>query len=79
MAHASLWQLLAIFMASASCCNLMMSADLFKKYPYWADYLTDPHTSQLIRCLTSPICVWPGRFFENYTKLTVSNVMTRYE
>ena len=78
MAHVSLWQLLAVFMASASCRNLMLSADLFK-YPYWADYLTDPHTSQLIRCLTSPIGVWPDRLFENYTKLTVSNVMTRYE
>ena len=65
-------QLLAVCMAVAACRNLASSADVIKKYPYWADYLTDPHAFQLNIVLTSPVHVFPGLLFENYTKLMVS-------
>ena len=65
-------QILAALMAFVSCRYLVLSENLLKKYPYWSDYLTDPHVSQLKHHLTSPIDVWPGRLFENYTKLMVS-------
>ena len=70
--HLSPRQLLVVFMAFAACRNPASSADVIKKYPYWADYLTDPHAFQLNLVLTSPVHVWPGRLFENYTKLMVS-------
>ena len=72
MATVPPWQLLAVFMGFVSCRNLVLSENLFRKYPYWSDYLTDPHALQLKHYLTSPIYVWPSRLFENYTKLTVS-------
>ena len=60
-------------MAFAACRSLVLSTNLFKKYPYWVDFLTDPHVWRLKRYLTSPIEVLPGRLFENYTKLKVSS------
>ena len=72
LTYVSPWQILSVFMAFAPCRNLVSSADIFKKYPYWADYLTDPHALQLNVDLTSPVGVWPGRLFVNYTKLMVS-------
>ena len=66
-------QLILIFMAFDACRNLVLSENLFKKYPYWFDYLKDPHALRINRFLISPIEVLPGRLFENYTKLMVSN------
>ena len=71
--NAPSWQLLLVFMAFAACRYLVLSANLIKKYPYWAGYLTNPHALQLTHYITSPIEVLPGHLFENYTKLTVGN------
>ena len=65
-------QFLRIFMAFAACRNLVLSANLFEKYPNWADFLKDPHVLRLKHYLTSPIEVLPSLLFENYTKLKVS-------
>ena len=73
LTNVALWQLIVIFMSFTTCCNLVLSANIFKKDPYWADYLTDLHNSEFKCYLTSPIEVWPSRLFENYTKLTVSS------
>ena len=78
MTNAASWKPL-VLMAFPAYRNLVLSANLFKKYPYWADYLTDPHALRLNRYLTSPTEVLPGRLFENYTKLTVSNLSRGYE
>ena len=68
-----LWHLVVIFMPFPTCRNLVLSANLFKKYPYWADYLTDPHAVQLKRYLTNPIEVLPGRkLHEAYGKYLMS-------
>ena len=73
MTNVASWQFLRVLMAFAACRNRESSASLFKKYPYWADFLIDPHVLRLKHYLTSPIEVFPGRLFENYTKLKVSN------
>ena len=64
-------QFFVIFMAFALCRNLVLSANVYKKYPYWSDYPTD--ALQLKLYLYSPIDVLPDRLFENYTRLMVSN------
>ena len=64
-------RVLLVVMAFSTCHDLMLSANLIKKYPYWSDYLTDPNAVQINRHITSPIGVWPGCLLENYTKLTV--------
>ena len=73
MTNVASWQLILVFMAFAACRNLVLSENLFKKYPYWFDYLKDPHALRINRYLTSPIEVLPSRLFENYTKLGVRN------
>ena len=73
MTNVGPWQLFVVFMVFATSRSIVLSATIFKKYPYWGDYLTNPHTVQFNHYLISPVDVWPGRLFENYTKLTVSN------
>ena len=73
MTNVASWHLLPVFMASTAFRNLVQSNNLFKKYPYWADYLQDPHALRINRYLNSPMEVFPGHLFENYTELTVSN------
>ena len=72
MGNVSPWQLFMAIMTFTLCGSIVLSATILKKYPYWNDYLTDPHVLHFKHYLTNPIDVLPGRLFENYTRLTVS-------
>ena len=68
MTYVASSKLVVVFMAFALCRNLLLSANVYKKYPYWSDYPTDALQFKLY--LYSPIDVLPDRLLlhETYGK-----------